>query len=160
MLRLIVAVANDNVIGKDNKLLCHIPEDLKRFKQLTTGNAIVMGRKTFESLPNVLPNRWHVVLTRDESYRVNDDRVTIVNDIKDIIELKDTEHEYFIIGGGEIYKTFLPYCKKLYITKIDEDFEGDTYFPDVDFDNYDAETVGNYTHNGLEYSFINLVLKD
>jgi dihydrofolate reductase len=161
MLSIIVAVANNNVIGKDNKLIWHISNDLQRFKEITTRKVIVMGRKTFESLPGILPNRHHIVLTKDESYNIEDDRVSVVNDIQDIINLKDVAEEIFIIGGAEIYKTFLPYCRKLYLTKIDSDFEGDVYFPKIDFDKYMVEKEKfNITKDGLKYSFVNLIIKD
>ena len=115
MLSIIVAVAENNIIGGDNKLLWHLSEDLKRFKEITMNHPIIMGRKTFESLPKVLPGRDHIILTRDENYKVDSDRVTVINDFQEILDkYSNSEDELFIIGGGEIYNLMYPYCKKLY----------------------------------------------
>lgn len=132
MLSIIVATANDNVIGKDNKLIWHLPNDLKYFKALTTGKTIIMGRKTFESLPMILPNRKHVVITRDKNYKVDDDRVEIIYSAQELEKLKNENEEHFIIGGAEIYNLLMPMAEKLYITKINETFEGDAFFPQID----------------------------
>lgn len=163
MLSLIVAIANDNVIGKNNKLIWHISNDLKRFKQITSGKKMIMGRKTFESLPGVLPNREHIILTRDENYSVDSDQVTIEHDFDSIIKkYLDSKDEVFIIGGAEIYKQFLPYCNKLYLTKINNSFDGDTYFPKINYSDfnieYESENI-NDEKNGFTYKFINLVKK-
>ena len=160
MLSIIVAKASNDVIGGDNKLLWHISEDLKRFKEITSGHTIIMGRKTFESLPKVLPNRHHIVITRDKNFTVDSDAVTIINDISDVIsKFKDTEEEVFIIGGGEIYKTLMPYAKKLYLTRVYKDFEGDTTFPNINYDEWKiinkSETKINPKDN-LNYDFIDL----
>ena len=113
---MIVAVDSNGGIGKDNKLLWHIPGDLKRFKEITTGKTVVMGRKTFESLPfkNGLPNRKNICLTRTPKDSI--ENVTYINDIN--IILNNSEEEIFIIGGAEIYKLFMPYCNKLYLTQV------------------------------------------
>ena len=112
MLSIIVAKASNDVIGGDNKLLWHISNDLKRFKEITSNHTIIMGRKTFESLPKVLPNRHHIVITRDKNFKVDSEEVTIVNDISDIIsKFKDSEEEIFVIGGGEIYKALMHIVK-------------------------------------------------
>ena len=103
MLSIIVAVANNNVIGKDNKLIWHLPEDLKRFKALTTGHTIIMGRKTFESLGKVLPDRKHIVFTQNPDFKVNDNNVEIVHSLLQIQDLIEGEEEAFIIGGAMIY---------------------------------------------------------
>jgi len=132
MLTIIVAVAENNVIGKDNQLIWHLPEDLKRFKALTTGKTIIMGRKTFESLGRILPNRKHIILTKNKEYRVENAMVEIVTDIADIKRYIETEEENFVIGGASVYKILMPYAKKMYITKIEEEFEADTYFPKID----------------------------
>ncbi|AQS07820.1 dihydrofolate reductase [Clostridium beijerinckii] len=161
MISIIVAIAKDNVIGKDNKLLWHISEDLKRFKKITTGKKMIMGRKTFESLPGILPNREHIVLTRDNNFNVDSDKVTIEHDFNSVLQryLK-CEDEVFVIGGAEIYKQFLPYAKKLYLTKVDEEFEGDTYFPGINYSNYNIEYTSEKfidEKNGLHYTFVNLI---
>ena len=136
MLSTIVAIANNNVIGKDNKLIWHLPEDLKRFKQITTGKNIIMGRKTFESLGRVLPNRKHIILCNDADLNINDENVTIVDDINRLGEYINKEEENFIIGGATIYKLMLPKVDKLYITKINQEFDGDVYFPEISEENW------------------------
>ena len=129
MLSIIVAVAENNVIGKDNKLIWHLPEDLKRFKKLTTNHTIIMGRKTFESLGRVLPNRKHVILCNDMQMDVQDENIEILEDISMLDKYINEEEEHFIIGGATIYKLLMPKAQKLYLTKIHEEFEGDVYFP-------------------------------
>lgn len=132
MLSIIVATASNNAIGKDNNLLWHISEDLKRFKEITSGHKILMGRKTFESLPGILPNRPHIVLTRDTSFKVDSDKVTVIHNLDEVINnYKDSDEEVFIIGGGEIYNLLIPYVKKLYLTKVKKEFDADTYFPQI-----------------------------
>lgn len=131
MLSIIVAVANDNVIGKDNKLIWHLPEDLKRFKRLTTGHTIIMGRKTFESLGRVLPNRKHVVLCNDANLNIENENVEVLTDVNMLDKYIESEEENFVIGGATIYKLLLPKAEKLYLTKINEGFEGDVYFPEI-----------------------------
>lgn len=132
MLSIIVAIAKNNVIGKDNQLIWHLPEDLKRFKRLTTGKTIIMGRKTFESLGRVLPNRKHVILTKSIDYQVENEVVEVVNDVSSLQKYIDSKEEHFVIGGGAVYHLLMPYANKLYITKINEEFKGDTYFPKID----------------------------
>ncbi len=131
MLSIIVAIANNNVIGKDNKLIWHLPEDLKRFKKITTGHTIIMGRKTFESLGRVLPKRKHVILCNDMELNIDNENVIVLEDISLLKEYIDSEEENFVIGGATIYKLLLPFAQKMYITKIDEDFVGDVYFPKI-----------------------------
>ena len=163
MLSLIVAIAENNVIGKDNKLIWHISEDLKRFKSITSGSKMLMGRKTFESLPGVLPNRKHIIITRDDKYTVDSDQVSIINDLDSFIKThENSDEEIFIIGGAEIYKQLLPHCKKLYLTKVLQSFEGDTYFPEIDYSKYEVEYSSDKItdeKSGLTYSFVNLIRK-
>lgn len=157
MLSIIVAKAKNNVIGKDNKLIWHLPEDLKNFKNLTTGHTIIMGRKTFESLGRVLPNRKHIVFTRNKDFKIDDKNVEVIHkveDIKDIIEEKD---EAFVIGGEKIYKLLLPYAKKMYTTNINEEFDGDTFFPEIDLSDWTEikkEKGIRNEKNNLDYEFI------
>ncbi|SJT62067.1 Dihydrofolate reductase type 3 [Clostridioides difficile] len=160
MLSIIVAIAKNNVIGSDNKLIWHISEDLKRFKEITSGKTIVMGRKTFESLPGVLPNRKHIILTRDKNFKVNSECVEIIYDFDELLnKYKNSDDEVFIIGGGEIYKQLLPYSNKLYLTKINKDFDGDTYFPQINYNDfkidYESDVITD-EKSRLEYKFINL----
>ena len=160
MISLIVAIAQNNVIGGDNKLLWHISDDLKRFKKITSGNTIVMGRKTFESLPEVLPNRKHIILTRDKNYTVDNPSVEVIHNINDIINnFKNSPVEVFIIGGGEIYNQFINSVDKIYLTKVFKNFEGDTTFPEIDYNNwnitFDSEIFTDEKSN-INYQFINL----
>ncbi|ACD51209.1 diacylglycerol kinase [Clostridium botulinum] len=160
MLSIIVAIAKNNVIGNDNKLIWHISEDLKRFKEITSGKTIVMGRKTFESLPGVLPNRKHIILTRDKNFKVNSECVEIIYDFDELLnKYKNSDTEVFIIGGGEIYKQLLPHTNKLYLTKINKDFDGDTYFPQINYDDFKVDYKSDIItdeKSKLEYNFINL----
>ena len=132
MLSIIVAIAKNNVIGKDNKLIWHLPEDLKRFKKITTGHTIIMGRKTFESLGRVLPNRKHIVLCNDAQLNIDDKNVEIINSVDKLEKYENSENENFVIGGASIYKLLMPKANKLYVTKINREFEGDVYFPEID----------------------------
>ena len=131
MLSIIVAIAKNNAIGKDNKLLWHLPEDLKRFKRLTTGHNIIMGRKTFESLGRVLPNRYHIILCNDAQLNIEDENVEVLDDISKLDKYINSEEENFVIGGATMYKLLMPYAKKMYITEIDKEFDGDVYFPEI-----------------------------
>ena len=164
MLSIIVAIsASNNAIGKDNSLLWHISEDLKRFKEITSGHKILMGRKTFESLPGILPNREHIILTRDKNFNVDSDKVTIINNIEDAIKYyKDSNEEIFIIGGGEIYKEFLPFANKLYLTKVYKDFDADTFFPQINLDEWKVIHTSETKideKSGLNFDFIDLLRK-
>ena len=134
MIKLIVAVDNNYGIGYKNELLFRISEDLKHFKKLTTGHFIVMGRKTYESLPKTLPNRINVVLTRDTGFALDDKSVMIENDIHKIVShymyTGQQTKDLWIIGGGEVYKQFLPYADEIHLTVIHKEAENvDTYFP-------------------------------
>ena len=163
MISIIAAVAKNNIIGGDNKLLWHIPEDLKHFKDITSNHTIIMGRKTFQSLPNVLPKRHHIVLTKDKNYTIDSDSVTIVHNLKEIVDkYKTSKEEVFVIGGGEIYSAFLPYCKNLYLTKINKNFEGNTYFPKIEPSQWKvtySSEVNKTLKDNLEFKFINLTKK-
>lgn len=128
MLSLIVAVTEQGVIGKDGTLIWRIPSDLKYFKEKTMGKRMIMGRKTFESLPGMLPGRKHVVLTKNKDYEVPQG-VELIHDFKEVEKYQLSDEEVFIIGGGEIFRHFLPACQRLYITWVGRDFQGDTYFP-------------------------------
>ncbi|UOB18870.1 dihydrofolate reductase [Abyssalbus ytuae] len=130
MITIIAAAAENNALGKDNDLVWHLPDDFKRFKQLTTGHFIIMGRKTFESFPKPLPNRTHVVITRQTDY--NPDGCIVVNSMEKALELAKDDPQPFIIGGGEIYKLGLPYCNKIELTRVHASFDADTFFPEIE----------------------------
>lgn len=130
MITLIAAVAENNALGKDNQLLWHLPDDFKRFKSVTTGHYIIMGRKTFESFPKPLPNRTHVIITRQE-YKAPEGCI-VVDSLHKAIAACPKEEETFVIGGGEIYKQSIEIADKLDITKVHQSFEADTFFPEID----------------------------
>ena len=162
MLSTIVAIANNNVIGKDNKLIWHIPEDLKRFKEITMNKTIIMGRKTFESLPKILPGRKHIIITNNKNYNIDSNQVIIKHDLQEIIsEYANSKEEVFVIGGGSIYNSLLPYCKKLYLTKIYNDFSGDTFL-DINLSNWEktySSGIKINSSNNIKYEFINYIKK-
>ena len=162
MLSIIVAISENNVIGKDNKLLWHLPEDLKRFKELTTGHTIIMGRKTFESLGRILPNRKHIVITRDTNYKVENNNVEIMNDIQEIDKYVNDNEENFVIGGAIIYSQLIKKAQKMYITKIYKKFDGDAYFPKIDENEWEIiETKKGIKDekNPFDYEYITYVRK-
>ena len=129
---IIAAAAENNALGKDNGLLWHLPDDFKRFKRLTTGHKIIMGRKTFESLKKPLPNRTHIIITRDKNYTVAFKDCIVVNSLDQAIALADNEIS-FIIGGGEIYKLAEQHADKIELTRVHANFENaDTFFPEID----------------------------
>ena len=136
MLSIIVAKDRNNIIGKDNALIWYLPEDLKRFKRLTTGHTIIMGRKTFESLGRVLPNRHHIILCNDAKMEINDENVEILGDISMLEKYIKDEEEHFVIGGATMYRLLMPYCNKMYITEINQDFEGDVSFPEINLEEW------------------------
>lgn len=136
MLSIIVAKARNNEIGKNNALIWHISEDLKRFKKITTGHNIIMGRKTFESLGKVLPNRHHVILCNDADLNLEDENVEVLEDISLLKKYIDSDEENFVIGGATIYRLLMPYCKKMYITEINQSFDADVYFPEINMNEW------------------------
>ncbi len=128
---IIVAIASNYAIGKDNDLLWHISDDLKRFKRITSGHPVIMGKKTFYSLPfRPLPKRRNIVLTDIAGEQI--DGCEMAYSIEDSIELMDANQENFIMGGGSIYKQFMPLAQKLYITRVHQDFDADIFFPEID----------------------------
>lgn len=157
MLSIIVAVAKNNAIGKDNKLLWHLPEDLKRFKKMTTGHNIIMGRRTFESLGRVLPNRHHVILCNDMEMDINDENVEVLDDISKLDKYINSDEENFVIGGATIYKLLMPYSKKMYITEIDKEFDADVYFPEINKNEWKEigrEQGTEDNENDFEYEYV------
>ena len=162
MLSIIVAKAKNNIIGKENKLIWHLPDDLKHFKDLTTGHTIIMGRKTFESLGRVLPNRKHIVFSQNPDFKVNDENVEIVHSMLQIQEYIENEQENFVIGGAMIYNLLMPYVSKMYVTKIEKDFEGDAFFPRIDeniWEEISREKGIKNEENNLDYEYITYIRK-
>lgn len=157
MFSIIVAKSINNIIGVNNSMPWNIPSDLKRFKELTMGKKILMGRKTFESLPCVLPGRTHLVLTTNKDFSYDHKDVIIYNDLEKLIkEYENSKEEVFIIGGGKIYSELLKYSSKLYITEVLKEFKGDTYFPEINYSNciktYESPI---YEENNIEFKFLN-----
>jgi len=129
---IIVAIAKNFAIGRNNQLLWHIPADLKRFKRITSGHQVIMGKLTYLSLPvQPLPNRRNIVIT-DQPGEVFEGCTTVYS-VEEAMNLCNDREESFIIGGGSVYRQFLPFCNKLYITLVNKDFEADTFFPEIDF---------------------------
>jgi len=155
-LTIIVAVDAKLGIGIDNKLAWHVPEDLIRFKQITTGHTIIMGRKTYESIGKPLPNRRNIVLTRQQDWRAPG--VEVVHSLSDAVELAGNT-ESFIIGGAELYAQALPMCNKLLVTEIHHDVKCDTFFPAVDKSVWqEVERVTQHSEkNGFDYSFVTYI---
>jgi dihydrofolate reductase len=154
---IIVAIAQNNAIGKDNQLLWHIPADLKRFKQLTTGHTIVMGKRTFESLPiRPLPNRRSVVITDVAGEEI--EGCTMAYSIQDAIEKMDDEKENFIIGGGSVYRQFLPIADHLYLTIVQKDFDADTFL-EINLSEWETIEREDHFDEELPYYYINLKRK-
>lgn len=154
MVSLIVAHARQNVIGFKNKMPWHLPNDLKHVKELTSGNTIVMGRKTYESLGKALPNRKNVVLTRSKDLKFPD--ADVIHDIEDIQNL---DGEVFIFGGANIYKETMHLTQEMHITVIEENFAGDAFFPDYNLDEWDVvnKTKGTTDDkNILPHTFLHL----
>ena len=133
---IIVAAAENNAIGKDNDLIWSLPNDLKRFKKLTSGHSIIMGRKTFDSFPGLLPNRKHIVISRNKNISFSDE-VTVVNNFEDAIRETGDDENPFIIGGGQIYKLAMDLCDKIELTRVHEEFKADTFFPKIDEDKWE-----------------------
>ncbi len=165
MISIIVAVAENNVIGKDNSLIWHLPADMKYFKEKTNGHCVITGRKNYESIPEKfrpLPNRTNIVITRQANYSAQG--AIVVSSIEEAIEkAKQTgDQEIFIIGGSEIYKQFLRYMDKIYLTKIYHNFEGDSFFPNLNPDEWHETNRINGTtdeKNIYPHDFITLEKK-
>ena len=135
---LVAAIASNTVIGKENSLPWNIPEDLKRFKQMTSGHTILMGRKTFDSIGRPLPNRQNIVMTKDKSFE--QEGIKVINDFDEALELiKESNEDVFVIGGSKIYELFEPVANSLAITRILKDFEGDAFFPDINWELWQIE---------------------
>jgi dihydrofolate reductase len=131
MLTLIAATSTNNALGKDNQLVWHLPLDFKRFKTLTSEHYIIMGRKTFESFPKPLPNRTHVIITRNKNYDAPEGCL-VVSSLEKAIEVCPKNEEVFIIGGGEIYTQSIDVADKIELTRVHTEVEADAFFPEID----------------------------
>ena len=160
---LIVAVANNGVIGKDNDLIWHLPNDMKFFKQTTTAHHVIMGRKNFESIPEIfrpLPNRTNVIITRNSDYKA--EGCVVVNSVEQALEVakQNGDTQPFIIGGGQIYKLALEanLVDKIYLTKVHQNFDGDTFFPELNNEWKEVNKTVNKADekHAYDYDFITL----
>lgn len=157
---IIVAIAQNFAIGKNNDLLFHLPNDLKRFKEITTGHSLIMGRNTLLSLPRwPLPNRRHIVIT--DKPDDNFPGCEVVFSIDEAIEKIKDEKEAFVIGGGMVYRQFYPIAGKLYLTVVNKPFDADTFFPEIDFSEWEELSREDYSDetNKFSYSYLNLIRK-
>lgn len=146
---MIAAVGKNLELGKNNNLIWHFKEDMKFFKDTTMGHTVVMGRKTFESLPKALPGRKNIVISSNADYKAQG--ATVVTSVEEALQIADNE-ELFVIGGGKIYAGFLPYADKLYLTEIDaECADADTYFPQFNKSEYIKEIINYYDIDGVEF---------
>jgi len=154
MISIIVAVAENLAIGKNNDLLWHIPEDLRRFKRITTGHTIIMGKRTFESLPKrPLPDRRHIVITDVPGERISG--CEMAYSIDDAIRLCDPALENFVIGGASVYRQFLPFADRLYLTRVYKPFDGDVFFPEITPEDWKLVSEENHPpdeQNDFSYS--------
>ena len=128
-LSIVVAISENNAIGKNNQLLWHLPADLKHFRAITSGHPIIMGRKTYNSIGRPLPNRRNIVITRQTNLTIPN--VELVNSLQEAIALCDTENEVFVVGGAEIYKHALALTNRIYLTVVHQNYEADTFFPEL-----------------------------
>ena len=158
-LTIIVAIDQQNGIGKDNQLLWHLPNDLKFFKKVTSGNTIIMGRKTYESIGKPLPNRRNIVISRNQDLQI--EGVEVFDNITSAINACKNEEEVFIIGGGEIYKQALPFTSRIYLTKVEANCDAEIFFPEINAAEWkiiseehhqkDDRHTFNYTFSILEH---------
>lgn len=154
---IIVAMTPERVIGKDNALLWHLPADMKHFRQLTTGHCVIMGRKTFDSIGRPLPNRTNIVITRSQTWQ--HEGCIIANSLEEaliIAQKEEQNKEIFIIGGGNIYEQALPLADKIYLTIVETEIQGDTFFPEIDFITWSIINTQDYIKdekNPFDYRF-------
>ncbi|MEP0262445.1 dihydrofolate reductase [Dokdonia sp.] len=152
MITMIAAAAENNALGKDNDLVWHLPDDFKRFKTLTTGHHIIMGRKTWESFPHPLPNRTHLVISRNTDYKV--DGGIVVHSMEDALAFAKDDSNTYIIGGGEIYKIGLDFATHIELTRVHGTFEADAFFPEIDTGVWELqESVFHDTDDRHEFGF-------
>ena len=149
---IIAAIGENNELGLDNKLIWNIKEDLRRFKKLTTGHSIIMGRKTFESISKALPGRLNIVLTKNKNFKFKN--VSIASNIHEAIELTKDDEQPFIIGGSEIYSLFINMAQTIELTRVHDSFKADTFFPDINFGKWNKIYEEKFNFDNLPYSFI------
>lgn len=160
ILSIVVAIAENNAIGKDNQLLWRLPADLKHFKQITTGHTIIMGRKTYDSIGKPLPNRRNIVVSRNAGLQIPG--VEVTGNIEDALALCAEEQEVFIIGGAEIYKSTMERSNRIYLTRVHQSYAGDAFFPEIDFNRWKEADVEKHLpdeKNDVAYTFSTLSRK-
>lgn len=162
ILSIVVAIAEDNAIGKDNQLLWHLPADLKHFKDITSGHTIIMGRKTYDSIGRPLPNRRNIVITRSQDLIIPGIEVT--NSLDQALSLCDAEEEeeVFIIGGAELYKHALEATNRIYLTRVHHTYDADTFFPEIEAGKWTETNIENHQpdeKNRVPYTFSTLERK-
>jgi dihydrofolate reductase len=143
MIILIAAAAANNALGKNNKLLWHLPNDFKHFKTLTSGHYIIMGRKTFESFPKPLPNRTHIIITRQKKYKA--ENCIVVNSLESALQKAPKNEDVYIIGGAEIYNQSIEFANKIELTRVNHTFEADAFFPEIDLNKW--KLISEKHHN-------------
>jgi dihydrofolate reductase len=160
MITIIAAIATNNALGKDNQLIWHLPADLKRFKKVTTGHHIIMGRKTFESLGKPLPNRTTIIITRNKQYQ--QEGCIVVNSLQEAINAANEDKNPYILGGAEIYKQALKIADKLDLTFVHHSFDADAFFPEIDFNKWKEIAREDFKadeNNSYNYSFVSYIKK-
>ena len=157
MISIIVAIAKNGVIGDKNTLLWHLREDMIHFRTITSGHPVVMGRKTYDSIGRPLPKRTNVVITRDTELQI--EGCTMAHSLTEAVEMFDSSEEVFIIGGAQIYNQAMPLADRLYLTIIDKEYEGDSSFPEIDYNSWrqiSCETFERGEEFEYPFSFITL----
>ena len=160
MITIIAAIANNNALGKDNGLIWHLPADLKRFKKITSGHHIIMGRNTFESIGKPLPNRTTVIITRNKDYLA--EGCILVHSLKEALEVSKMDETPFIIGGAQIYEQAILTADRLDITEVHHSFEADAFFPKIDLEIWkelERERFEKDEKNKYDYSFVSYIRK-
>jgi dihydrofolate reductase len=155
---IIAAIGKNRELGFQNRLQWHIPADLKRLKNITTGHTVIMGRRTFESIGNrPLPNRQNIIITHQSDFQASNYRVA--HSVSEVLQMTDTSEEVFIMGGARIYEQFLPYTQKMYLTRIHYNYIADTFFPEFNEDDWEIielKDIKGDKRAGVDYSFITL----
>lgn len=150
MIVMIAAAAENNALGKNNQMVWHLPNDFKRFKTLTSGHYIIMGRKTFESLAKPLPNRTHVVISRQKGYQP--EGCLVVDSMEKAIEKCPKNETSYIIGGGEIYCLGMPFADKIELTRVHESFDADAFFPEINLEEWE-KTISEFNHKDEKHPY-------
>ena len=155
IITIIAAISENRVLGNENKLIWHLPEDLKRFKRLTSGHAIIMGRKTFESLPKALPDRHNIVVTKNKEFSAKG--VTTCYSLDEAIDASGNDQQPFIIGGGQIYQQAMELADKIELTKIHKSFDGDVFFPEINCQIWHLDEKEVFKNSHYEYTYLTYI---